>query len=110
MANGWGTGRVEKQLLRYCDAIADEDAWAAFGVRDDTDVRVMYVFEHPRELELVQNRAVKEKTFERWQHHFFARELDAVRDEDFGEEWVSLATADGERVELFSGAAAPVML
>lgn len=90
MANGMNTKKVERQILRYCEAIADEDVWQACDVADDTDVRVLFIFEHQRGRELVQERLKNDRLVQTWRKHFYFRDLLDVKENSFVENWQSL--------------------
>ncbi len=73
MANGRGTGRVVQQIEHYCQAIDEEAINRACGYRHA--IRVIFVFEHERQLELVAERSRRSTWLQAHAPHFFLKHV-----------------------------------
>lgn len=107
VARGTDTGRVEHKIMDYCRALADETAWSVHGIRDDTDIRVLFVFEEASLLEAIIRRMHGNRTFYEWRHHFFGRLLKDVVADSFCEDWQRFG--DREQTDLFETGADAIL-
>lgn len=72
MANGMRTGHVTKKIVRYCEALEHGAINDALELGSSA-VRVLFVFEHPKNLELVQQRLCADRRVSAWHPHFFLK-------------------------------------
>lgn len=76
MANGMDTSRVIQQMREYCRGL---DQGAINEALETTKaVRIIYVFEHDRLLELVQDRSRRDPWLQKYLPHFFLKTIDDI--------------------------------
>ncbi len=75
LANGMDTGRVVDQMREYCRGLDQGRINDAFDYGKKA-VRILYVFEHQRLLELVQTKAMKDRWLQNYAPHFFLKTAD----------------------------------
>jgi hypothetical protein len=75
MANGMDTGRVVEQMREYCRGLDQGRINQAFDYGKKA-VRILFVFEHQRLLDLVQAKAMKDRWIQQYAPHFFLKTSD----------------------------------
>ena len=94
MANGSDTGRIEKQIRRYLEALDERAIEKAVRVGKDTPLRVLFVFEHLRTFENLRKRFTNDEHLEFWDDYIFCKALDAFEDAaQFRQGWMHLHSA-----------------
>jgi protein involved in plasmid replication-relaxation len=99
MANGMDTGRVVKQMQNYCVGLEDESISNALGLGRQA-LRIIYVFEHRRLLELVQKRANSNPLLQDYEPHFFLSDRESLAAENLQKGWQRI-TSSRKRVHWF---------
>jgi Replication-relaxation len=99
MANGMDTGRVVDQMREYCRGLDQGKINAAFNYGTKA-IRILYVFEHQRLLELVQAKAVQDRWLQQYAAHFFLKTTDDISQSEFVTVWKKL-DAGSSSVRLF---------
>ena len=98
IVNGMDTGRVVKQMRNYCLGLDDGRINKSLNLGDRA-VRLLFVFEHERLLNLVQKAAKKERWLGAYAPHFFLKSMDDVQTGSFLDGWAGVD--DGSRRKLF---------
>lgn len=99
LANGMDTGRVVDQMREYCRGLDQGKINQAFDYGKKA-VRILYVFEHPRLLELVQAKAMRDGWLQQYAAHFFLKTCDECTFLNLRETWHRL-DADAPQSPLF---------
>jgi hypothetical protein len=74
IANGQKVDRIVKKLIQYAQVLESKKINQAFDY--DKGVRVLWIFEHQRTLELVQKRMASDEWVQAYDQHVFLRTLD----------------------------------
>ena len=69
MANSIDAGKVVRQIREYCRGLKQGRINQALDYGEKA-VRILFVFEHQRLLELVQKKAADDKWLQRYAAHF----------------------------------------
>jgi hypothetical protein len=85
IANGQKVDRIAKKLIQYAQVLESKKINQAFDY--DKGVRVLWVFEHQRTLELVQKRMANDEWVQAYQQHFFFQTLAACTPNTLSENW-----------------------
>ena len=99
IANGMDTAKVTRQLKSYCKAL-DENAINYHYDYGEKAVRILFVFENRRLMELVQERADNDPWVQEYLPHFFFQSVDTMDTKTWQHGWHRPALDEGQ-VSLF---------
>lgn len=86
VANGMDTSRVTRQLKNYCKALQDGAINTHYDYGNNA-VRILFVFEHRRLMELVQKRADTDPWVSEFLPHFFFQPVDTLTAGTWNKGW-----------------------
>ena len=89
MVNGIDTGRVLKKMEQLAAAIADGSINTALSFPPEKAVRILFVFEYQRTVELVASRASDFPLLQEYAPHFFLKNSTDLEPEALTENWLS---------------------
>ena len=89
IANGNAVDRVAKKIPKYAQAIEARSINAAFDYGNKA-VRVLWLFEHSRTLELVQKRLHNDNWAQAFAPHFFLKTLAGCDADQFDHGWLGM--------------------
>lgn len=98
MANGMQTKRVAEKFRAYCRALNERTMHQNFGFPKNQGIRIVWLFEHQRQLELVCDRLGGDPMVREFNSFFFLKPYGELNPHGLMEDWRGLKPAHRKRL------------